>query len=115
MKSPPSNVSQTTVETMDMTNGKRKNAPLPEPTSDKKQFTGHGCRRTKKHLQIDFVHANMKAQAQSLWYEVMTILRNIDTTMLIHNPATYDKTISSQEALPEQQELQNYTCIVESV
>ena len=114
MKPAPPEVAQTTVETMDMTNGKRKSKPLMVNTQDKKQFTGHGCRRTKKQLRIDFANAKTSAQAQTLWYEVMTILRNIDTTMLIHNQKTYDKTIASQEKLPEPQELSQYTCIVEN-
>ena len=102
-------------EDMDTTNRKQKSETQEVATQDKKQFTRHSYRCTKKQLRIDFATANTKKQAQTLWYEVITILRNIDTTMLIHNPTTYDQTLTSKDELPTQQELANFTCIVESV
>ena len=115
MMKPVPEVSITTPATGDTTSGKRKPDPLLERTNDKKQFTRHGYRRMKKHLRIDFPNVNTREQTQTLWYEVMTILQNTDTTMLIHNPQTYEKMISSKEDLPSQQDLSNFTCIVENV
>ena len=115
MKNPPNkNNHDTTKMDMDTNTGKRKGDTPSKTTQEKKPFMGHGCRRTKKQLRIDFATATTHQQAQSLWYEVMTILRNTDQLMLIHNPAKYDQNISSKDPLPEKTDLHQYTCIVET-
>lgn len=113
MKAPPKATERKPMDTpMEDDNGKHKGEPHPKTGMDKKPFMGHGCRRTKKQLRIDFATATNPQQAQSLWYEVMTTLRNIDKTMLIHNPMKYNQTITYTDDLPKPENLSQYTCIV---
>ena len=61
MKTPPIDTTQTPpVEDMDTPNGKWKSETQETEKQYKKQFTGHGCRCTKKQLRIDFATTNTK-------------------------------------------------------
>lgn len=55
----------------------------------------------------------MHEQAKALWHEVMTLLRDMDTTMLIHNPRSYHVVITTNGLILNYMEINRYISITE--
>ena len=50
----------------------------------KKQFSSHAIRRAKRKVRFDFLNATSKKEAYEHWKTILTVLRKIDTTIIIH-------------------------------
>ena len=74
----------------------------------KKTFQAHSVRRTNKNIQIDFTQAKTTQEAHKLWIKVMTILRNIDNTIMIYSQ-DQKHVITPTQNLPMEPEIQKFT------
>ena len=98
---------------------KKKKRP-PQKTSDhednsegipaKKPFPAHSIRRTMKQLHMDFPTAETQQQALYKWCKIMQVIREIDSTAIIHSRDSTMQ-IATQDPLPEETHLSKYMTI----
>ena len=85
------------------------NATRPEHEPEKKKpYSGHGIRRNKTLLRMDFLNATTPHEAYKQWKTILHHIQTIDNTTTIH---THDKKafLTATESLPTETDLQEYT------
>ena len=82
--------------------------PTEHEPEKKKPYSGHGIRRTKTLLRMDFPNATTPREAYKQWKAILKHIQILDNTTTIH---TQDKTafLTSNEALPKEKDLHLYT------
>ena len=76
----------------------------------KRPFLSHGIRRAKRKVRFDFLNAKNTVDAYNKWQQILTILRKIDTTTIIHTEEP-DVAIHITEPLPTYENIKKYTKI----
>lgn len=100
----------TTIETGNPGTLSGNNTDNNKSANNKKQYTAHGIRRDTTDIRMDFPNARTKKEAYRSWIHILNVLREIDTTMLIHGRSGLS-TIAHGDVLPSEKESTHYTML----